>query len=132
MGRVMLVPAVLLAAGLLQGASNAPVYDAAFVLDQGTYTGTTTFAVDRKGVVTGTMKLTSPIAVDAALGGSVKDGVWTIDYAYSIPEQGCSGTVKGTGKVAEGGARVSGDVTIGGACVEMPMPASFTFVRQAK
>ena len=131
MGRVMLVPALLLAANMLQGTA-APTYDAAFVLAEGTYTGTTTFAVDRKGVVTGTMKLTSPIAVDAKLGGTVKDGVWTFDYGYVIPEQGCDGTVKGTGKVSADGKTVSGDVTIGGACVEAPTSASFTFVRQEK
>jgi len=129
---MMFVPAVLLAVGLMQGSSNAPTYDAAFVLEQGTYTGTTTFSVDAKGVVTGTMRLTSPIGVDGTLGGTVKDGVWAVEFPYTIPEQGCGGMVQGTGKVAEDGARVSGDVTISGSCTEVPLPASFTFVRQAK
>jgi hypothetical protein len=126
----MLVPALMLAATMLQGAAAAPTYDVAFVLAEGTYTGTTTFNVDRKGVVTGTMKITSPTAVDGTLAGSVKDGVWTFEYAYTIAEQGCSGTVKGTGKVSADSKRIEGDATIGGACVEMPMAASFTFVRQ--
>ena len=132
MVRVMFVPAVLMAVSMLQGTSAAPAYDVAFVLEQGTYTGTTTFNVDRKGGVTGTMKLTTPIAVDGTLGGTVKGNVWTFDYAYAIPEQGCSGTVKGTGKISDDKKTIAGDVTIGGACVEVPTPASFTFVRQEK
>jgi hypothetical protein len=79
MGRLILVPAVLLAANLLQAGSTAPVYDASFMLDQGAYTGTTTFSVDSKGVVSGKMQLTNPIVVDAALGGEVKDGTWAVD-----------------------------------------------------
>lgn len=132
MGRLMLVPALMLTANVLQGAPAAPTYDAAFVLAEGTYTGTTTFSVDPKGVVTGTMKITSPVAVDGTLGGSVKDGIWTFEYAYAIPEQGCSGTVKGTGKVSADKKKIEGDATIGGACVEMPMASSFSFVRQEK
>lgn len=131
MGRLILVPALMLAANMLQGAA-APTYDAAFVLAEGTYTGTTTFDVDRKGVVTGTMKLTSPIAVDATLGGTITGDVWTFDYPYTIPEQGCSGSVKGTGKLSADRKTISGDVTIGGACVEAPTAASFSFVRQEK
>jgi len=132
MGRLMLVPALMLAANMMQAAPAAPTYDAAFVLDQGTYTGTTTFSVDSKGAVTGTMKLTSPLVVDATLGGAMKGDVWTFDYPYTIPEQGCSGTVKGTGKMSADKKTISGDVTIGGACVEVPTAASFSFVRQAK
>ena len=130
MGRLMLVPALMLAANVLQGAPAAPTYDVAFVLDQGTYTGTTTFSVDRKGMVTGTMKITSPGAVDGTLAGSVKDGVWTFEYPYTIAEQGCAGTVKGTGKISADKKRIEGDATIGGGCVEVPTPASFSFVRQ--
>ena len=131
MVRVMLVPALVLAANMMQGAA-APTYDAAFVLEQGTYTGTTTFNVDAKGAVTGTMKLTAPIVVNAALAGAVKNGVWTFEYDYTIPEQGCSGVVKGTGKVSADKKKIEGDVTIGGGCVEAPMSASFTFMQQAK
>jgi hypothetical protein len=130
MFRSMMVPAVLLAASMLQGAAAAPTYDVTFTLDQGTYTGTTTFNVDRKGVVTGTMKLTSPIAVDGTLAGEVKAGTWTFDYPYTIPEQGCSGTVKGTGKVSADRKTITGDVTIGGACVEQPTAATFSFTRK--
>ena len=132
MGRLMLVPALMLAATMFQGAAAAPTYDAAFVLAEGTYTGTTTFSVDRKGVVTGTMKLTNPIAVDGTLAGTVKGDVWTFEYPYTIAEQGCSGSVTGTGKMSADKKTISGDVTIGGACVEAPMAASFTFVRQEK
>jgi hypothetical protein len=131
MVRVMLVPALVLAANMMQGAA-APTYDVAFALAEGTYTGTTTFNVDAKGEVSGAMKLTTPIVVNAALAGAVKGGTWTFEYGYTIPEQGCSGTVKGTGKVSSDKKKVEGDVTIAGACVEAPMAASFTFIQQAK
>lgn len=130
MFRSMMVPAVLLAASMLQGAAAAPTYDVTFTLDQGVYTGTTTFSTDRKGVVTGTMKLTSPIAVDATLAGEVKAGTWTFEYPYTIVEQGCSGTVTGKAKVSADHKSVTGDVTIGGACVEQPTPATFSFTRK--
>ena len=130
MFRLILVPAVLLAAGVVQTTPAAPTYAVTYTLDQGTYTGSTTFNVDRKGVVTGTMALTSPIAVDGTLNGEVKAGTWTFDFAYTIAEQGCSGTVKGTAKVSADKKTISGDATIGGACVEQPTPATFTFTRK--
>ncbi len=130
MFRLMLVPAVLLAANLIQSAPAAPIYAVTYTLDQGTYTGTTTFNVDRKGAVTGAMSLTSPIAVEATLNGDVKAGTWTFDFPYTIAEQGCSGTVQGTAKVSADRKTVSGDATIGGACVEQPTAATFTFTRQ--
>lgn len=120
----------LLFAGALQAGSSAPAYDASFVLAEGTYTGTTTFAVSRTGAVTGTMKLTSPTVVEATLAGTLKGTTWTFEYPYTIPEQGCSGTVTGTGEVAKDRASVKGHVTIRGGCVESPEEADFTFTRK--
>lgn len=130
--RLTTILALAFAASAMQAGTTAPSYDVAFVLPQGTYSGTTTFAVSRAGAVTGTMKLTQPGNVDATLSGTVKDGTWTFDYPYAIPEQGCSGTVKGTGTVSADRATVKGAVTILGACVETPTEATFTFTRQAK
>jgi hypothetical protein len=130
MVRLMLMPAVMLAANLMQAAPAAPAYDVTYTLDQGVYTGTTTFNVDGKGAVTGDMSLTSPIAVTGTLNGEVKAGTWTFDFPYTITEQGCSGTVKGTAKVSEDMKTIAGDATIGGACVEQPTAATFTFVRK--
>ncbi len=127
--RLMTISALLFA-GALQAGSSAPTYDVSFALEQGAYTGTTTFAVSRAGAVTGTMKLTSPTVVDATLSGTIKDGTWTFDYPYTIPEQGCSGTVKGTATVAADRSTAKGHVTIGGACVESPLESDFTFTRK--
>src|SRR5688572_11384497 len=127
--RVLMISALLYAAGAIQTPAQ-PVYDVSFVLEQGTYTGTTTFAVSRAGEVTGTMKLTAPTVVDATLKGAIKDGTWTFEFPYTIPEQSCSGTVKGTGTVAADRTTVKGEVLIGGACVEAPMQATFSFTRQ--
>jgi hypothetical protein len=129
--RLLVIPALLFAFNMPQAAPAGPTYDVAFVLPQGTYSGTTSFAVDRKGVVTGTMKITQPGVVDAKLAGTVKNGTWAIDHTYAIPEQGCTGTIKGTAKVPADAKVISGNVTIGGACVEAPVDATFTFTRQA-
>ena len=128
--RLIVIPALLLTFNM-QAAPAAPSYDVSFVLPQGTYTGVTSFAVDRKGVVTGTMRIAEPAVVDATLAGEVKDGTWTIEHTYSMPAQGCSGTIKGTAKVPADRKVISGTVTIGGACVESPTEATFTFTRQA-
>ena len=119
--------------GNAQATQTAPTYDATFTLapDQ-VYTGTTTFGVDGKGVVTGAMKLVQPTEVLAALSGAIKDGTWTFEYGYQIPAQMCDGTVKGTAKVDTGRRNISGEVTIGGSCTEQPMTATFTFVRRDK
>jgi hypothetical protein len=124
-----------IAAGALQAAPTpqAPTYDAKFVSSEGqAYTGTVTFAVDAKGVVTGTMKLVDPVQVLGKLGGTVKDGKWTFEYPYEIPEQGCTGTVKGEGKVSADNKTVEGSGVAGGGCAEQPIQLTFTFTKQAK
>ena len=129
--RLIVIPALLLTFNIMQAGTAAPSYDVSYVLPQGTYTGVTSFAVDRKGVVTGTMRIAEPAVVEATLAGIVKDGTWAIDHTYAIPAQGCSGTIKGTAKVPADAKVISGTVTIGGACVESPTEATFTFTRQA-
>ncbi|MEX2271804.1 MAG: hypothetical protein WD690_10050 [Vicinamibacterales bacterium] len=126
-----MIPVLLFAAGLTQATPAGPVYDVSFVLAEATYTGVTTFAVDRKGVVTGTMKIAQPAVVEATLGGTVKDGTWTIDHPYAMPVQGCTGTIKGKAKVPADRKVITGTVTIGGGCAEQPTEATFTFTRQA-
>ncbi|HUF22834.1 MAG TPA: hypothetical protein VMN81_01810 [Vicinamibacterales bacterium] len=128
--RLVVISALMVMSGAMQTRPAEPVYDASFVLAGGTYTGTTTFTVSRTGEVTGTMKLTDPQIVDATLAGTVKSGSWTFEYPYTIPEQGCAGTVKGTGTVADDRSTVTGEVTIGGACVEQLESATFSFTRR--
>lgn len=127
--KVLMLSALLYAASAMQPAA-APVYDVAFVLEEGTYTGTTTFQVASNGAVSGVMKLVSPTVVDAKLAGTVKNGTWTFEYTYSIPEQGCTGTVKGTAKLEKDASLVKGEVTIGGGCTEEPLTATFAFSKQ--
>jgi len=128
--KVLMMSVLLYASGAMQAAPTAVIYDAAFVLEEGTYTGTTTFEIGNDGKVTGTMKITEPTIVDATLAGTVKNGTWTFEYTYTIPEQGCSGTVKGTATVETDASLVKGEVTIGGACVEEPMQATFAFSKK--
>jgi hypothetical protein len=78
---------------------TTPVYIAKFTVAADTptiYSGVTTFNVDKEGKVTGKMALDNPVGVDAALNGTLKADVWTFEYTYSIPQQGCEGIVSGT------------------------------------
>jgi hypothetical protein len=123
--------------GTLPGRAQtpAPTYDAAFTVNssQAVYSGPTTFIVDAKGVVTGTMTLTDPARVNATLNGSVSDGTWTFAYGFTMPDNNnCTGTVTGTGKVAADSKSVGGSVTISGDCVPQPEAATFSFTRRAK
>ncbi len=132
----VLAGAIVAAGWVQQSAAPAPVYDATFSVttENGTqaYTGTTTFVVDAKGVVTGKMNLTQPTAVEGTLSGTIKGGTWTFEYPYSIAEQNCSGTVKGTGTVPADHKAISGTATILGACTSQPLAATFTFKLQEK
>jgi hypothetical protein len=133
--RSWLLVSVMLGAGAFQGSTPAaPAYDAKFTLDTdgAVYSGTTTFVVDAKGGVTGKMALTDPTEVNGMLGGTVKDGTWAVAFDYTIPAQNCSGSVKGTAKVAKDMKLISGPVTISGACTEQPMTATFSFTLREK
>jgi hypothetical protein len=129
-----LVLAGLVAAGSLQGAQPAaPTYDARFTGADGTvYTGTITFAVDAKGAVSGKMKLVDPIEVTGTLAGTVKSGTWTFEFPYEIPQQGCTGVVKGSAKIPTDQKQIEGKGVAGGACAEQPIELTFTLTRQAK
>lgn len=131
MFKLSFVSAVVLASSVFQGAA-APTYDAKFDLAQGSYTGVSTFSVDRKGVVTGRMSIAQPIGVEANLAGEVRNGVWTFEFPYEIAQQSCTGMIKGTGKVTADRKTVSGTATISGACVPEPTDANFSFTQQAK
>lgn len=111
--------------------ATPPVYDATFTVgDTQIYSGTTTFRVDGKGVVTGKMQLAKPLSVVAQLAGSVKEGTWTVDYGYTIPERNCTGLVKGTAQVAKDRKAIAGSVVISGDCSPNPQNATFSFTRQ--
>jgi len=109
----------------------APVYDVRVELNQVT-TGTTTFMVDASGKVTGTMHLDNPNVVDATLSGTVKDGVWTFEYTFSMSAQNCTGTSAGTAKVSADRATVTGTLTASGGCVPDPQTGTFTFTKRVK
>jgi hypothetical protein len=112
----------------------APAYDVRFDVkadgETQTYLGTTTFVIAADGKVTGTMKVTQPTIVDAALAGAVKGDTWTFEYGYAIPEQACQGIVTGTGKVSADRKTIEGQARIAGECAPTPLEASFSFVRK--
>lgn len=131
-GFIFIVALLCAAALAVQAQTPAPQYDAKWVLTTGdVHEGTTTFAVDAKGVVTGKMVLTIPTPVNSSLAGTLKDGVWTFKFPYEAPEQNCAGTVTGTAKVPADRKLISGNAVIDG-CSDEPIAAVFTFTRQEK
>ena len=138
--RAGVLAAVLVVAGMAgmsaQTPAAGPVYDVSFLAgpagQEAAYTGTTTFSVDAKGMVTGTMALVSPTPVKAKLGRRVDKGEWTFEYPYDMTDQGCMGILKGTAKIPADKKVISGAVTIGGDCAPEPMNGTFTFTLQAK
>jgi hypothetical protein len=114
---------------------TTPVYIAKFTVAADTptiYSGVTTFNVDKDGKVTGKMALDNPVGVDAALNGTLKADVWTFEYTYSIPQQGCEGIVSGTAKVSKDRKLIEGAVKISGACTQTPLDATFSFTQKEK
>jgi hypothetical protein len=112
------------------------MYDVTFIAgpagQEASYTGTSTFVVDAKGVVTGKMTIASPTTVRAILTGTITKGTWTFDYAYEMPDQGCTGNLKGTATVPADRKAISGTALIGGDCAPDPMNGVFTFKLKEK
>ena len=128
---------VMAAAGLgAQAPKVEPVYDVTFVAgppgQEASYTGTTTFNVDAKGMVTGKMAIASPTTVRANISGQIEKGIWAFEYTYEMPDQGCTGSLKGTGAVPADRKVISGKVLIGGDCSPEPLNGTFTFKLQEK
>ena len=122
---------------LIPVSAQAPVYDVTWVAgppgSEQTYTGTATMNVDAKGVVTGKLGLTSPVAVNANLAGSIAKDTLTLEFPYEIPDQQCTGAIKGTGTIAAGRKTIEGTAMIGGACTQdQPFNSTFKFTLREK
>lgn len=137
--RAAIVAAVFVLAGAGMGAQAPkvePTYDVTFIAgpagQEAAYTGTSTFVVDAKGGVTGKMTIVSPTTVRATLAGTISKGTWAFEYTYEMPDQGCTGTLKGTAKVPADRKVISGNALIGGECAQEPMNGTFTFKLQEK
>jgi len=140
MRQKVMAAAVFVLAGVAaiaaQTATAGKVYDVSFLAgppgEEATYTGTTTFNVDAKGMVTGKMSIVSPTTVRATLSGQVEKGKWTFEYPYEMVDQGCWGNLKGTAEVSADGKKVSGKALIGGDCSPEPINGTFSFTLQVK
>ena len=112
-------------------APEPPTYDAKFTTAEGqVYTGTLTFSVDAKGAVSGKMTLVDPVEVTGTLAGTVKGGKWTFEFPYEIPQQGCTGVVKGEADVPADRKVINGKGVAGGGCAEQPIDLTFTLTRK--
>jgi hypothetical protein len=132
MRHAITLSALFLVTSPLHGQSQPPAppsYAVTVELDQ-TSTGTATFVIDKVGKVTGTMRIDAPNVVDATLAGTVKDGVWTFEYPFTMPAQGCDGRVTGSAKVTADQSSVTGKLTVSGGCVQQPMDGTFTFTKK--
>ncbi|MFN2567624.1 MAG: hypothetical protein ABR499_21730 [Gemmatimonadaceae bacterium] len=101
-------------------------YDSDMIVRDTRYTGSMELATRRGGGVSGTMKLTSPIAITAELTGSVSGDSVTFGGPYRTPD--CTGVLRGRGRIADGGSSARGTVNIDDGCVG-PLAGSFTLER---
>jgi hypothetical protein len=110
----------------------APEYDAKFIVGDTAveYVGTTTFATDAKGEVTGALTITAPIPGTGVLSGPVKDGTWTARIEFTLPTQSCTGTVSGTATVPTDRKVISGTVTVSSSCGAQAQAATLTFTKK--
>lgn len=128
---LMAVAAMACVGVVAAAATQAPVYDVAWTAgppgEEQTYTGTATLTVDAKGVVTGTLTLTSPATVKATMSGTVDKGIWSFEYGYQIVEQGCTGQLKGTATMPADRGQIKGKAYISGDCAPQGLDSTFTF-----
>jgi hypothetical protein len=113
-------------------APAAPTYDVVFDVQGNQYVGTTSFAVDKAGKVSGTMKLTDPALVNAKLNGEVANGVWKFAYPFTMDNEGqpCEGTVSGTAKLTADQSEAAGDVNISGTCSADALVGTFKITKK--
>jgi nitrous oxidase accessory protein NosD len=104
-------------------------YDAEFVVNSTSYTGSMTLATAKGGVVDGTLSVTAPATITGTVTGMVVGDTLNFESDYEIAENGCGGSVTGTGLIAEGGDTVSGTMDVYDACADQTMAASFDLRR---
>jgi hypothetical protein len=125
--RFILVPAAALSLGVA-GCSGTPSagdagyrynldgrYTSDMMVHQTSYSGSMDLATAPGGGLSGTMKLTAPIPITAALTGRVSGDSIAFGGPYRTPD--CSGVLRGRGRIADGGRAAWGDVRIDDGCV---------------
>lgn len=131
--RVLGIAACLMLAGVAgaeaQGKAKTPaakeqVWQVEFATAQDVYTGTMTLTVV-KGVVSGKMLLDSPTKIEGTVEGKQAGGTISLDFAYTIAEQNCTGRVKADARIASGSDAASGPFTATG-CSEEPVEGTLT------
>jgi hypothetical protein len=78
-----------------QGAKQekSAVHDITVTANGTVYSGKMQLALTQ-GKVSGDMHLTTPTEIKGKVAGTSKAGVLSLDFPYTMTEQGCSGTVK--------------------------------------
>lgn len=79
------------------------------------YSGSMDLATRRGGALSGTMQITTPIAITAKLSGSVSGDSIVFGGPYRTPD--CTGVLRGRGRVADGGNTAWGSLNIDDGCV---------------
>lgn len=131
---------VLVAAGSAQTAkpktagpaAKGQAYDVEFVFDNTPYTGTMTLQIAKKsGTVGGKMAITQPTPIDGDVAGTLKGEALSLDYAYTMVQQNCTGRVTVTAKMSPKRDAATGTATSTG-CGDGPAEGTFTLKKAAK
>ena len=104
-------------------------YNGSITVNGVPFAGNLTVEIGEGGVVRGTFNVTQPAALEVRLTGTVVGNELTAEMSYDgNPATGCTtpGTVTGTLIIADGGAELSGPVTVQECGQTLPASAQFT------
>ena len=94
--------------------SGPQTYDATFVMNGTTYTGTMTLTFAGTAV-SGTMAITDPTSVDGTVAGTLKNGDLALDYPFTVhDQQPCTGRVTVTAKMTPDRSSATGHAASAG------------------
>lgn len=91
-------------------------YEVEFDVDAEVYLGEVEVSTGPGGAVEGEFLTESPATVVGEFTGQVVGDRLSFQGPYAVQEAGCEGTIDGSGTIAEGGERVTGDFATEGAC----------------
>jgi hypothetical protein len=111
-------------------AGKEQVWQVEFVVGDDHYTGTMTLAT-AKGTVTGKMLIDSPTKVEGQVEGKQDGDTLSLDYAFTMVDDKCTGRVQVQAKLAAEGQEASGTAHVTD-CNGQPVDGTVTMKKARK
>ena len=122
------LPAVALAQDKPKAAAAAAkgqTYQVEFLFENGSYLGTMTLQIAKKGAIAGTMAIDRPTGVTGEVAGSLTGDALALDYPFTMVEDGCTGRVVVNATMTKKRDAAEGKATASG-CGDTPLEGTFT------